>query len=39
MSFFIPAAFRLPECEVSPKGVIFASYARDGDVKTGSFVG
>jgi len=32
----IPAAFRLLGCEVSPKGVIVASYARDGDVKTGS---
>jgi dihydrofolate reductase len=34
----IPAAFRLIRSEVTPKGVIIASYARDGDVKTGSFV-
>ncbi len=33
----IPAAFRLLEYEVSPKGVIIASYARAGDIKTGSF--
>jgi dihydrofolate reductase len=34
----IPAAFRLLGSEVTPKGVIVASFARDGDVKTGSFV-
>ena len=35
----IPAAFKLLECVVSPDGVIIASYARDGDVKTGSIAG
>jgi len=34
----IPASFRLIESKVSPGGVIVASYARDGAVKTGSFV-
>lgn len=33
----IPAAFKLLKAEVSPKGVIFANYARAGDVQTGSF--
>lgn len=33
----IPAAFRLTHSEQTPKGVIFASYERAGDVKTGSF--
>jgi len=33
----LPAAFRLHKCEVSPKGVIIASYVRDGEVRTGSF--
>jgi dihydrofolate reductase len=33
----IPAAFEFTECEVSPSGVIFASYKRAGEVKTGSF--
>lgn len=33
----IPAAFTLTESKVSPSGVIFASYKRAGDVKTGSF--
>lgn len=32
----IPAAFELLKFEVSPSGVIFASYKRAGDVKTGS---
>jgi dihydrofolate reductase len=32
-----PAAFKLIESTVSPSGVIMASYARDGEVKTGSF--
>lgn len=32
----IPAAFKLTDCKVSPKGVIFANYKRAGDVKTGS---
>lgn len=33
----IPAAFKLVENKVSPSGVIFASYVRAGEVKTGSF--
>lgn len=33
----IPAAFKLTESKTSPSGVIFASYKRDGKVKTGSF--
>ena len=33
----IPAAFKLLSCEASPSGVIVASYARAGDVKTGTF--
>jgi dihydrofolate reductase len=33
----IPAAFRLQESKTSPSGVIFASYQRAGEVKTGSF--
>ena len=32
----IPAAFRLSESSISPKGVIVANYVRDGQVKTGS---
>ena len=32
----IPAAFKLLESKTSPSGVIIASYARAGDVKTGS---
>jgi len=32
-----PAAFKLISSLVSPSGVIMARYARDGDVKTGSF--
>jgi dihydrofolate reductase len=34
----IPAALKLTDCKVSPKGVIIANYERDGEVKTGSFV-
>jgi hypothetical protein len=34
----IPANFKLIESKITPGGVIFASYARDGEVKTGSFV-
>lgn len=34
----IPAAFKLLESKTFPGGVIFASYQRNGDVKTGSFV-
>jgi dihydrofolate reductase len=33
----IPANFKLIESMITPSGVIFASYARDGEVKTGSF--
>ncbi len=33
----IPAAFTLTDCKTSPSGVIFASYKRAGEVKTGSF--
>jgi dihydrofolate reductase len=33
----IPAAFRLIHSEITPKGVIVASYERAGEVKTGSF--
>lgn len=33
----IPAAFKLIYSKVSPSGVIFASYKRDGEVKVGSF--
>lgn len=32
----IPAAFKLLDSKVTPKGVIFAHYKRAGDVKTGS---
>jgi len=34
----IPANFKLLESKATPAGVIIASYARDGAVKTGSFV-
>jgi dihydrofolate reductase len=33
----IPAAFTLQESKTTPTGVIFASYKRAGEVKTGSF--
>jgi dihydrofolate reductase len=33
----IPAGFKLLESEISPGGVIIASYQRSGEVKTGSF--
>jgi dihydrofolate reductase len=33
----IPAAFRLTDSQVSPSGVIIASYRREGEVKLGSF--
>ena len=33
----IPAAFTLTDSQVSPSGVIIASYRRDGEVKLGSF--
>lgn len=33
----MPAAFRLLDCQVSPSGVIIASYARAGEVKTDTY--
>ena len=33
----MPVAFELTESKTSPSGVIFATYKRAGDVKTGSF--
>ncbi len=33
----IPAAYTLTSSKISPKGVIFANYARAGEVSTGSF--
>lgn len=33
----MPAGFRVVQSSVSPSGVVVASYARAGDVKTGSF--
>jgi hypothetical protein len=33
----IPAAFKLTGSQASPSGVIIASYARAGEVQTGSF--
>lgn len=33
----IPAGFKLLDSKVTPGGVIFANYKRDGEVKTGSF--
>src|SRR5215213_133408 len=33
----VPAGFKLLEGEISPSGVIIASYERAGEVKTGSF--
>jgi dihydrofolate reductase len=33
----IPAAFKLTDSKVSPKGVIIANYERAGEVQTGSF--
>jgi dihydrofolate reductase len=33
----IPGGFKLLEGEISPSGIIVASYARAGEVKTGSF--
>lgn len=35
----LPAAFKLTESHVTPTGVIFANYTRNGEVKTGSFGG
>lgn len=34
----IPAAFTLIDCQVSPKGVIFSNYKREGEVKTSDVV-
>jgi dihydrofolate reductase len=33
----IAAAFKLLESKISPSGVLFANYVRDGEVKTGTF--
>jgi len=33
----IPAAFKMTDNKVSPSGVIFVNYSREGEVKTGSF--
>jgi dihydrofolate reductase len=33
----VPASFKLLESSMSPSGVIVASYARAGEVKTGTF--
>jgi dihydrofolate reductase len=32
----IPAAFKVANSQVAPKGIICAIYERDGDVKTGA---
>lgn len=32
----IPAAFKVTESQISPNGIICATYERDGDVKTGA---
>jgi len=31
----IPASFKVTSGQVAPKGILIASYERDGDVKTG----
>ena len=33
----IPASFKLIESQSSPQGVLIATYARDGNIKSGSF--
>src|SRR3954453_7548020 len=33
----IPAAFKVTEGQVSPKGIIIANYVRAGEIKTGSY--
>jgi dihydrofolate reductase len=33
----MPAGFELTDSKTTPRGVIFANYKRDGEVKTGSF--
>lgn len=32
----IPAAFKVTESQITPNGIIIATYERDGDVKTGA---
>jgi dihydrofolate reductase len=32
----IPASFKVTSSQVAPKGIICATYERDGDVKTGA---
>jgi dihydrofolate reductase len=32
----IPAAFKVTNAQVAPKGIVIATYERDGDVKSGS---
>ncbi|PYS98006.1 MAG: riboflavin biosynthesis protein RibD, partial [Acidobacteria bacterium] len=32
----IPASFKVTNAKVAPKGIISATYERDGDVKSGS---
>ena len=32
----IPASFKVTNSKVAPKGIISATYERDGDVKTGA---
>jgi len=32
----ISAAFKVTKAQVAPKGIIIASYERDGDVRTGT---
>ena len=31
-----PASFKVTSSQIAPKGIIIASYERDGDVKTGA---
>jgi dihydrofolate reductase len=33
----IPASFQLLESKISTRGIIVATYVRDGEIKTGSF--
>jgi len=32
----IPAAFKVTNAQVAPKGIVIATYERDGEVKSGS---
>ena len=32
----IPASFKVTQAQVAPKGIIIATYKRDGDVKIGA---